>query len=203
MIQKADQGTHSPASSGASHQRCGQSVSHRSRVERKGYWVMGCAPSVIQSCYHLHLSRVIVCASKRDVRLAVLPSWLARQTANIHLRHKRLPVWEPGCRNARLYLEGEMHRGRSSVWVSVWGGKKNEETKNTKKQTIRKNNNWEFLWHWIHINQWFPISYKTSNNLIWGFSLWSAGAVNAFRSFEYKFRGQLHFHMKTVRFRNN
>lgn len=46
---------------------------------------------VIQGLFHLHLSSVIISASKRDVRLTAAPSWLAWQAARIHLRHERAP----------------------------------------------------------------------------------------------------------------
>lgn len=58
---------------------CGQPVSHSSTTERKGYRMIDCVLSVIWGLC-VHLIHVVICVSNvsnRDVKLAVLPLWLA------------------------------------------------------------------------------------------------------------------------------
>lgn len=146
---------------------CGQPVSHSSLTERKQCRVMDCVLSVMRGRFHL--SRVIICESKRDVSLTVLPSWLAWQAANIHLRHESTPCLRSCIHKLKAFFRRSKIKQRITL-VSVWGRNKERmrrQTKNTK-NAKKTDSNPEFLWHWIYISCYSPsVSYYPSNTLIW------------------------------------
>ena len=112
---------------------CGQPVSQSLFIESKRCRATDCVRSVIQGSLHLHLSHVIICASKRHARLA----W---QATYIHLRHKR-----PPCLRYWIHKLKALFRKREMKEREACGSVCEAERKNEEARRI------EFLWHWIYI----------------------------------------------------
>ena len=89
-------------------------------------------PAAVSICIWAVSSSVWVW--ERDVRLAVvLPSWLAWQAANVHLRHKRAPCLRNWIHKLKALFRKRKIKQRGT-WASVWGREK--ERGNMRKKTM-------------------------------------------------------------------